>query len=123
MHSSPLSSRTNYPKSYSRRQRRQIRHRRRRQQYPMKILKPTTSMTTQIISDAFNLLHISTESNRKSAEFIERYELTRQETLNIPFDHRSILFVNEHRNKELFPTTIKELNDTIHDDDDHLSYV
>ncbi|CAM4765889.1 unnamed protein product [Rotaria magnacalcarata] len=61
MHSSPLSSRTNYPKSYSRRQRRQIRRRHRRQRHPMKTLKPTTkaNQSTARIRKNFNM-HLST---------------------------------------------------------------
>lgn len=71
--------------------RRKFRQRRRfrRQQRRMKIRARSLNMTTQIPVDAFNMLHISTESNTQSIEVIERYELT------MPFDQRPVLFLIE----------------------------
>ncbi|CAF1141758.1 unnamed protein product [Rotaria sordida] len=100
-----------------------MRQRLRQQQRRIKIRTRSMSMTTQIALDALNMLHISNESNTKPFEFIERYELTRQHALNMPFDQRPIVFFIEHENSQAFSTSTNELYNTMDDDDYYSSYV
>ncbi|CAF2458737.1 unnamed protein product [Rotaria sp. Silwood2] len=120
--SSPLCSLSNQQKVFSKKQRRRMRQRRRRQQRRTKIQTRSMCMTIQIASDALNMLHISNEPNTKPFEFIERYELTRQQALTMPFDQRPIVFFMEHENSQVLPTSTDELHNTI-DDDYYSSYV
>jgi hypothetical protein len=120
--SAPLSSIPHRQKSFSRKQRRRIRQRLRRQQRRMKIQTRSMSVTTQIATDAFEMLHISNESNLKSLEFIERYELTRQHALIMPIDQRPIVFLMENQNNRVFPTVKHELDKSI-DEDYYSSFV
>jgi hypothetical protein len=77
-------------KPFSRKQRR----RRRRQ---MKMRNRSRSTTTQIFVDAFDMLQISTESNIKPFEFIEREELTRQHALAMPEDQRPFIILRDNQ--------------------------
>jgi hypothetical protein len=114
--SAPLSSIPNRQKPFSRRQRRRIR----RQQRRRKIRTRSLSLTTQIATDAFDMLHISTtESNTKPFEFIERYELTRQHALAMPCDQRPIVFFMEPKNNRVFSNTTNDLY--ISTDEDYYS--
>ncbi len=77
----------------------------------MKMRSHSRSMTTQIAVDAFDMLQISTDSNVKPFEFIERNELTRQHTLTIPDDQRPVIVLRETKSNRALPTEPYELND------------
>jgi hypothetical protein len=114
---SSVSPSSPYP---NRRQRRRIR--RRRQQRRMKILNHSSSMTTQIATDALNRLQISNELNIKPLDFIERYELTRHHALTMPLDQRPIVFFLEHSKSRMLSNTTSELYSSM-DEDYYSSYV
>ena len=88
-----LSSKRNRHKPLSRKQRRRRRHR-------MKMRNRSRSRTTQIVVDAFDMLQISTESNIKPFEFIERDELTRQHVLAMPGDQRPIIILRDNESNQ-----------------------
>ncbi len=115
-YSKQLSSIPNRQKPFSRKQRRRIRQRLRRQQCRIKMGTRSMSMTTQIAADAFDMLHISTESNTNPLEFIERYELTRQHALQMPLNQRPILFLMEYKNSRVFSNAKSELHNSIDED-------
>lgn len=95
----PLSSFSNQQKSFSR-----------------KLRNRSMSVTTQIDTNAFDMLRISTESNIKPLEFIERNELTRYHALTMSIDQRPILFLMEHKNNRIFSSTTNERYNNINDD-------
>jgi len=101
----PLSSLSNQQKSFSRKQQRRMRRQNR-----------SMSVTTQIAANAFDMLCISTESNIKPLEFIERYELTRYHALTMPIDQQPILFLMEHKNNRMFSISANERYNNINDD-------
>ncbi len=120
--SSPISSLPNKQKLFSRRQRRRIRKRLRRKQNRMKIPTRSMSMTTQIVADALDMLHISTEMNTKSFEFIERYEITRQHAFKMPPNLRPIVFFIEPKTSRVSSTVTNKLQNSM-DEDYYSSYV
>jgi hypothetical protein len=95
----PLSSFSNQQKSFSR-----------------KLRNRSMSVTTQIDTNAFDMLRISTESNIKPLEFIERNELTRYHALTMSIDQRPILFLMEHKNNRIFSSTANERYNNMNDD-------
>ncbi len=70
--------------------------RRRRRQRRRKLRTRSMSITTQLATNALDMLHISTtESDIKPFEFIERYQLTRQQALAMPYDQRpTVVFID-----------------------------
>jgi len=101
----PLSSLSNQQKSFSRKQQRRMKRQNR-----------SMSVITQIAANAFDMLRISTESNIKPLEFIERYELTRYHALTMPIDQQPILFLMEHKNNRMFSISANERYNNINDD-------
>lgn len=110
VNSKQISSAARRQKQFSKKQRRRFR----RQQNRMKRqVHCSSSITTQIPTDAFNMLYISNESNTKSLEFIRRHELTRQQVLTMPYNQRPVLFLTEHKSSESFPNNTYECYNTI----------
>jgi hypothetical protein len=88
----------------------------------MKIPTRSMSMTTQIVADALDMLHISTEMNTKSFEFIERYEITRQHAFKMPPNLRPIVFFIEPKTSRVSSTVTNKLQNSM-DEDYYSSYV
>ncbi|CAF0745203.1 unnamed protein product [Adineta steineri] len=105
-------------KRLSARQRRRIRQRLRRKQRRMKVPTYSTSMTTQMATDALDMLHISTDIHAEPFEFIQRYELTRQQALKMSISQQPIICFNEHKNNHVFSTTTNKLDNCTNEDYD-----
>lgn len=105
--SSPLS---NQQKQRSRRQRRRMRKRFRPKRRHVKTRNRSMHMATQIVSDALDKLHISTESNAKSFEFIEQYEITRLDALSMLHNERTDMFLTEHNCIQAYSTKTSKMH-------------
>ena len=69
-----------------------------RQRFRLKTFNSSNSTITQIATSAFNLLHISPDSNLKTFQFIQRNELTRQQALTMSDDQRPIISIRQSEN-------------------------
>lgn len=109
--SSPIStSFSSQQKLFSKKHRRRKQRRRRRKQRRMKIPKRSMSMTTQIASNALNMLHISTESDSEEFELIERNELVRHHVLTMPSDQCPIVLFEKRPFNSVFSIKTHETN-------------